>query len=136
MIRKPDEPARGQIALIQMGLSCGRQVSNHFGHVSVTWKEPRAEQPGACWAWPLPPIPTIPSPLWASGGTWIPKRPRERHQLSLQEKQIWPAGRVALLVACRADISTHQPAGWLLSLNALRESSWKAMAGRTSSRGF
>lgn len=136
MIRKPAEPTRGQTALMQMGLSCGRQVSNHFGHVSVTWKEPRAEQPGARRAWPLPHTPATPSPLWAPEGLWIPRCPRERQQFSLHEKQSWPAGRVVLLVAGGADVSTRQPAGWLLSLSALGESRWKVMAGRTTSSGF
>lgn len=47
VIWKPAEPARGQIVPLHMGLFCFRQVSYRFGHVSVTWKEQRAEQPGS-----------------------------------------------------------------------------------------
>lgn len=73
VISKPAEPTRGQIVPSHMGLFCFRQVSNRFGHVSVTWKEQRAEQLGARWAWPPPPVPALPSPLWASGGRCLSK---------------------------------------------------------------
>lgn len=61
-----------------MGLLCFRQVSDCFGHVSVSWNKPRVQQPGARWAWPSPPAPAVPSLLWASGGRRLSKRPRER----------------------------------------------------------
>lgn len=76
VIQKPAEPTRGQIVLLHMGLFCFRQVSNLFGHVSVTWKEQRAEQPGARWAWPPPPAPALPIPtvgIWRKVSLQVPR---------------------------------------------------------------
>jgi len=124
---KPAETTRGQIVLLHMDLFCFRQVSNRFGHVSVTWKEQCAEQPGARRAWPLPPASALPSPPRASGGRCLSRCPRERPWLCpslpcrcmAMEKRGWLQGHPGLLLARRAVISASQQAHWLPSFDVL-----------------